>query len=92
MGINVIKKGTYVLATKYSDGDPNDQWCIGFYDRFENNRHYVVDSDGKQFRMNGFRRCAKIKKERGEWLLQNKEGIQFSGKSLWHFVRVSMTA
>jgi hypothetical protein len=87
--VNVIK-GDYVLATKYSDGDPHDQWCIGFYDKGENGRHYVIDSEGNQFRHNGFRRVAKISNNRGKWLLENKDSIEFSGKSLWHFSRVKI--
>jgi hypothetical protein len=25
-----LNKGDYVVATKYGDGDPKDQFCIGF--------------------------------------------------------------
>lgn len=64
-----LNKGDYVLATKYGDGDPGDQFSIGFYDRFQDGRHYVVDGDGKQFRGNGFRRCERIAREVGEWLV-----------------------
>jgi len=28
-----MKHGDYVLATKYRDGDPQDHWAVGFYDR-----------------------------------------------------------
>ena len=53
---NPLKKGDYVLATKFSDGNPADNWCVGFYDRKEtfgstnhpDVRHFVVDGDGKQ--------------------------------------------
>ncbi|MDB5531534.1 MAG: hypothetical protein JWR51_4637 [Devosia sp.] len=65
----MIDKGAYVLATKYADGDPGDQWSIGFYDRFEGGRHYVVDEDGQQFRGNGFRRCEPITSEVGRHLI-----------------------
>lgn len=40
-----MEKGTYVLATQYSDDDPGDQWCVGFYDCEKGRRHYIV---GKQ--------------------------------------------
>ena len=73
-----IPKGAYVLATKYRDGDPGDQFCIGFYDRHENDRHYVVDGDGKQFRGNGFRRCERIARPVGEWLVQHAAFLESS--------------
>jgi len=31
--IKKIKKGDYVLATKYSDGDPKDHFAVGFFDK-----------------------------------------------------------
>lgn len=49
--------GDYVLATKYSDGDPGDQWCVGFYhsqlEYPKSPRHQVVNDEGVQFRGNG---------------------------------------
>ena len=87
-----MKEGDYVLATKWSDGDPRDQWCVGFYDREENGRHYVVDSDGKQFRLNGFRRVKKISKSRGEFILNNAKNIEANHRSLWWWNRTSMRA
>jgi len=53
-------KGDYVLATKYSDGDPLDHWAVGFYDGTTEHmrpRHHVIDGDGQRFRVNGFRRA-----------------------------------
>lgn len=89
-----LKKGDYVLATKWSDGDPGDQWCVGFYDgtlsKVSEDRHMVVDENGKQFRGNGFRRVKKISRERGAFLLKNKEFIEFGTRSLWGWVRVKM--
>lgn len=76
--------GDYVLATKYSDGDPHDHWCVGFFDRIEDSRYYVVDKTNTQFRNNGFRRCEKITKSEGDFLLQNKGAI---GKSLWSVLK-----
>lgn len=87
--------GDYVLATKYSDGDPQDHWVVGFYSgitasHYNPPRFDVVDGGGKLFRGNGFRRVKKISAERGAWLLKHASDIEFSGKSLWHFVRCSM--
>ena len=87
-------KGDYVLATKWSDGDPRDHWCVGFFigvlhktgkDRFE-----VGDENGNLFRFNGFRRIKKISAERGQWILERKEVIEQSGKSVWGWLRMPM--
>lgn len=70
-----MKKGDYVLATKYGDGDPGDQHCVGFfdetYDHYGTTRYLVVDNDGKQFRGNGFRRCEPITNTEGRWLISH---------------------
>jgi hypothetical protein len=68
-----INIGDYVLATKYSDGDPGDAWALGFYDgvRDEQGRHYVKDASGKQIRGNGFRRVGRIRADVGRWLLED---------------------
>lgn len=83
-----LKKGDYVLATKYDDGDPCDHFCVGFYRdplvKGTNIRHNIVDSDGNLIRGNGFRRAEVITKEEGEALvaLMPKIGDK-PGKSLW---------
>jgi len=50
-------------------------------------RHLVVDRKGQQFRVNGFRRVAKISKERGAFILQHQHIIQSGTKSLWWWKR-----
>jgi len=87
--------GDYVLATKYSDGDPHDQWCVGFYhstlDYGEGSERYqVIDGEGKQFRGNGFRRIKKISRERGEFILKNTQNIQSGSRSLWWWARAKI--
>lgn len=72
--------GDYVLATKYSDGDPGDHWAVGFFagvtaGRYDPPRYEVVDSNGISFRGNGFRRVKKIKPDVGEFLLRYAEKI-----------------
>jgi hypothetical protein len=73
--------GDYVLATKYSDGDPGDPWALGFYageldmgnDRCDirvASRYMVKDSEGNNIRGNGYRRVARIRKDVGHWLLK----------------------
>ena len=64
-----IPIGSYVLATKYSDGDPGDAWAVGFYDGFRNKRHYVLDADGNQIRHGGYRMAGVIAAPVGKWLL-----------------------
>jgi hypothetical protein len=90
-----IKKGDYVLASKYRDGDPEDQFCIGFYDGSfgdgTGTRHLVVDSQGKQFRRNGFRRVARSGTERGKWMVKHIKLIEeYRDRfSVWHWWRAS---
>lgn len=85
-----MQKGDYVIATKWADGDPQDHWYIGLYDREADGRHYVTDGEGNQVRGNGFRRVKKISAERGAWLLANAKQIEQSGKSVWWWVRQKM--
>ena len=76
----------YVLATKWSDGDSNDHWCVGFCTGMTDHdppRYDIVDSDGKLFRGNGFRKVEPITKEEGNYILERKEFIQLSARTLW---------
>ena len=88
-----MRKGNYVLATKWSDGDPQDPWAIGSYDGLtgitENGkgRHLVVDNNSKQFRPGGFRRVKKIKPEVSAWLLAHKDQIEMSTFSMYGWER-----
>jgi len=85
-----LKKGDYVVATKYSDGSPNDHFCVGFYDSETHHtkpRHMVVDENGVQFRHNGFGRVKRIRKDVGEKLVQNMKIIEQGSKSVWSWVR-----
>jgi hypothetical protein len=88
-----IKKGDYVLASKYRDGDPGDHFCIGFYDSSFGDgiavRHLIIDGAGQQFRRNGFRRVAKIGCDRGEWIVKHLALIErFKSRySVWHWYR-----
>lgn len=82
-----VKKGDYVLATKWGDGDPQDHWCIGFFSHMLGDRYVLVDDKGVLFRTEGFRRAKRISTERGKWLLDNVKWIELSGKSMWWWVR-----
>lgn len=66
--------GDYVLATKWSDGDPGDPWALGFYAGLDQRlpsspRHMVRDSAGNNIRAGGYRRVARVRKDVGAWLL-----------------------
>ena len=65
-----LREGDYVLATKFTDGDPGDNWAVGFYDGENNGRYLVIDNDGNQLRASGFRRIGKITAETGRWLME----------------------
>ena len=85
-----LNKGDYVVATKYSDGDPKDQFCIGFFDsmtQHANSRYIVVDGEGRRFRNNGFRRARRIRQSVGKKLVDNLKMIEESDRSVWSFVR-----
>jgi len=73
MSDDEIKKGEYVFATKYSDGDPCDGWAVGFYDgilpKIGEDRFLVIDDDGNQMRRNGFRKIKAISEEVGAKLI-----------------------
>ena len=90
-----VKKGDYVVATKYGDGDPGDQFCIGTYDgsfdHFGEMRHLVLDNDGKNFRHNGFRRVERVTSKRGAWLVAHLAYIEKMQDqySVWHWVHAS---
>ena len=85
----LLQKGDYVLATKYDDGDPCDQFCVGSYRKpltqYTNGvRHDIVDSDGNSFRGSGFRRAEVITQEEGSALVALFPEISDKpGRSLW---------
>lgn len=89
-----VKPGDYVLATKWRDGDPGDQFAVGFYrssyDHFGSVRHSVVDGAGQQFRANGFRRVKRISAARGAWLIAHFPEIEKGSRSLWWWCRQKM--
>jgi hypothetical protein len=83
-----LAPGDYVLATKYSDGDPCDHFYVGFYQGMLGSRFLVSDSQGRPARANGFRRCERISERVGAALcaampaLSNKHG-----RSIWWWRR-----
>ena len=58
-----LKKGDYVLASKYDDGHLGDHWHVGWFVGMTDHdepRYEVADSDGNLVRGNGFRRAERI--------------------------------
>lgn len=71
----------YVLATKFSDGDPADAWCVGYYLRKRPcDRHAVGNADGGTgphgFRFSGYAHIGRIDKELGNWLMANCAALE----------------
>jgi hypothetical protein len=91
----IVRRGDYVLASKYKDGDPGDHFCVGFYaesyDHFGEIRHLVTDKEGKNFRANGFRRVARIGRNRGAWMVTHFPLIEsmVARYSVWHWYRAT---
>ncbi len=81
-----INVGDYVLATKYSDGDPCDPFAVGFVSEVtDKGRYIVVDNLGVSFRGNGFRRAERISQQEGHVLVELIPRISNvrGGPSLW---------
>lgn len=76
--IAACKVGDYVLATKYSDGDPGDRWAVGFYAGMGHDLHMVNDSAGKQIHAGGYRCVIRIPFDVGAWLLKNAHVLESS--------------
>lgn len=88
------KQGDYVLATKYSDGSPQDDWAVGFFDgtldQYSTPRFEVVDEDGRLFRGNGFGRCEKISGDQGKVILETLQDDRISLlglRSIWDLLK-----
>jgi hypothetical protein len=82
-----MEKGDYVVATKYSDGDPRDHFVVGFFrDMTWHRRYNIIDDNGKLFRSNGFRKAKKISKRVGIKLMDEMKTIESSNNSVWTFV------
>lgn len=80
--------GTYVLATKYADGDPGDPWALGFCHGMtpDGERHIIVDSEGNAIR-SGFKHMrGPLHQDVGRWLWENRAALEKSPPgtvSLW---------
>ena len=78
MPTHELKRGDYVLGTKYRDAHAQDHFAIGYYGGTccNGERHRVLDSNGNDFRHNGFRRCERISVDAGNWLVQKSKDLE----------------
>jgi len=78
--------GDYVLATKFSDGDPRDRWCVGFVKEIDKNngKKYCVTFDEQT---QWFRRACKIDRELGEWIVKHIKTLEQASYSIWFYAR-----
>jgi hypothetical protein len=94
---HVMPVGSYVLATKYHDGDPGDAWGVGFYlESFRVQpggplRHRVIDGDGNYiYGPKGFVVVrAGLLPDVGRWLVENADALQRSppgSVNLWRML------
>ena len=78
--------GDYVLATKWSDGDPCDHFVVGFFREMLDNRYLVENAKGQLFRVGGFRRCERISTHVGNVLVAAMSMIgDVRGRSVWYW-------
>lgn len=96
---HIMPVGTYVLGTKYNDGDPGDAWGVGYYlesyripdDPRRGLRHRVIDNDGNYlYGPKGFAVVrAGLQSDVGRWLVDNADMLQRSPPgtiNLWHML------
>ena len=83
---HIYPSGTYVLATKYNDGDPGDAWGVGYYlESFTlaekgHTRHRVIGNDGAYlYGPKGFVKIRdRLRSDVGAWLVANAATLQAS--------------
>lgn len=81
---HVVPPGTYVIGTKYEDGDPGDAWGVGYYlESFTINgrtRHRIIGNDGSY--LYGPKGFVKIRdgltSEVGAWLVKHSAALEAS--------------
>lgn len=82
---HVLPQGSYVLGTKYTDGDPGDAWGVGYYlesFQFGTNeiRHRIIGNDGNYlYGPKGFKVIrAGLREDVGRWLVENSAVLEKS--------------
>ena len=84
--------GAYVLATKWSDGDPRDGFAVGLLTHVyfpEHQCRYVVSfQQGQHLVVHCFRRCERISRRVGCAIVAAMPYISdCSGRSVWYWRR-----
>ena len=82
--------GDYVIATRWSDGSPNDPFCVGFLVEIANNNppKYIVEYGTDILPKSGkFRKVQRISPKTGQLIVNNIHTIENSGKSVWWWVK-----
>lgn len=89
-----LKKGDYVLASKYDDGHLGDHWHVGWFVGMTDHdepRYEVADNDGNLVRGNGFRRAERITPFVGNELIRLAKEEEWERmcywKSVWSMMR-----
>jgi len=82
---HIYPPGTYVLGTKYDDGDPGDAWGVGYYlESFtlpgQKTRHRIIGNDGSYlYGPKGFIKIrAGLRSDVGSWLVKNSATLEHS--------------
>ena len=79
----------YVLASKWSDGDPNDPWAIGFVDKTlpptSSPRYTLKDADGNPMKFGIFGRAERISEASGYILVVARNIVMQSHYSVWYW-------
>lgn len=83
---HVLPVGSYVLGTKYTDGDPGDAWGVGYYlESFRltadgPQRHRIIGNDGVYlYGPKGFVTIRSgLTSEVGQWLVDNCQVLERS--------------
>lgn len=94
-----VEIGSYVLGTKFTDGDPGDPWGIGIYagsyEHFGTIRHHINMTDGTPiYPRRGFERVGRITDEFGNWLYSVRHELERSPPgtvNLWGMLGVRAT-
>lgn len=81
-----MNKGDYVLATRWSDGDPCDPFAVGYFNGMDGDRFMVVRENGDS--LGRFGRCSKISQRVGSLIVKAMPLIgDRAGRSVWFWRR-----
>jgi len=73
-----IKPGEYVFASRYSDADPGDPWCVGYVTDVRVKAGYLIIGE---YSTRGWRHARRITAEQGQRILERYPAME-NGPSL----------